>query len=321
MAEGRREELRSAEPSGRGKAWSNRRAVRHDYVERGVKVGFFTDATLCIGCKACEVACKEWNDVPSTDASQGAGDGRTGRSYDFTGELGANTWRHVQFVEGTDEHGLPTWSFHSNVCKHCERAGCLEACPTGAIVRTEVGSVLVQDDVCNGCGYCVVSCPFGVVDRRADGVAAPRGAGAPGVGGAHKCTFCIDRQSEGRLPACATACPTDSILFGPLDALEEHAVTRIDVLRRRGREGFTVYDGSGGSVGRVHAMSLLPPPGQGPAEEGAAEDSPAGSVEGLWGLPTSPDVPADHLPVAWSSAAVTVLVAILLVVLAWGTPT
>lgn len=280
-----------------GSSWSNQRGVRHDYVARGTKVGFFTDATLCIGCKACEVACKEWNDVPS-----GTGDpGRSGRSYDFTGELGANSWRHVQFVEGRGADGMPTWNFHSNVCKHCERAGCLEACPTGAIVRTEVGSVLVQDDVCNGCGYCVVSCPFGVVDRRHDG-----GVDARGVGGAHKCTFCIDRQDDGRLPACATACPTDSILFGPLDVLEEHAVSRIDALKQSGRAGFSLYDGSGGSVGRVHAMSLLLP-----APEGC-------EVEDVWGLPRHPDVPADHLPVAWTSAFCTVVLAILLVGLTWG---
>lgn len=284
--------------------WRNQRQARHDYVEQRTKVGFFTDATLCIGCKACEVACKEWNDVPSGTADAG----RVGRSYDFTGGLGANSWRHVQFVEGAAGDGTPTWNFHSNVCKHCERAGCLEACPTGAIVRTEVGSVLVQDDVCNGCGYCVVSCPFGVVDRRQDG-----GVHARGVGGAHKCTFCVDRQSDGLLPACATACPTDSILFGPLDTLEEHAVSRIDALRRRGREGFTVYDGRGGSVGRVHAMSLLPP-----LPDGESRGDAEAEVEKLWGLPNRPDVPADHLPVAWASAMSTVVVAIVLVVLAWG---
>lgn len=279
--------------------WSNRRATRHDYVAEGTRVGFFTDATLCIGCKACEVACKEWNDVPS-NVGEPSRPGGTGRSYDFTGELGANSWRHVQFVEG-ERDGAPTWDFHSDVCRHCERAGCLEACPTGAIVRTEVGSVLIQDDVCNGCGYCVVSCPFGVVDRRDDG-----GASARGVGGAHKCTFCVDRQTDGLLPACATACPTDSILFGPLDVLEQHANSRIDALRRRDRQGFTIYRGDGGSVGRVHAMSLLPP-------------APAGvDVERLWGLPRRPDVPADHLPAAWSSALLTVALAILVVALAWG---
>ena len=176
---------------GEGTHSTNQR--RHTYVRDNVEVGFFTDPTVCIGCKACEVACKEWNEVPDD------GFVWSGNSYDNTGHLGASTWRHVMFVEQDQQKGgqivgsvaqaiLPAtlegeeklerrqdclrhedpfrWIFLSDVCKHCEEAGCLEACPTGAIVRTEVGSVLVQNDVCNGCGYCVVSCPFGVIDRR-----------------------------------------------------------------------------------------------------------------------------------------------------------
>src|SRR6266511_5380440 len=160
---------------GEGTQSTNQR--RHQYVQEHVEVGFFTDPTVCIGCKACEVACKEWNHVPD--------DGFTwsGNSYDNTGHLGASTWRHVMFLEQDRQKGNQItgsmglldpqstirapqsedpfrWVFLSDVCKHCEEAGCLEACPTGSIVRTEVGSVLVQDDVCNGCGYCVVSCPF-----------------------------------------------------------------------------------------------------------------------------------------------------------------
>ena len=106
-----------------------------------------------------------------------------------------------------------SWEFSSDVCKHCEIAGCLEACPTGAIVRTEFGGVFIQPDVCNGCGYCVVSCPFGVVQRN------------PEDGRAFKCTFCYDRQKVGLQPACAQACPTESIKFGPLEQL------RIDARR------------------------------------------------------------------------------------------
>ncbi len=166
--------------------------------------GFFTDSTTCIGCKACEVACKEWNDVPH--------DGFVwhGTSYDNTGGLGHSTWRHVKFIEHVRD-GAPAWDFSSDVCKHCEHAGCLEACPTGSIVRTEFGGVFVQPDVCNGCGYCVVSCPFGVIDRR------------PDDGRAFKCTFCYDRQKVGLQPACATACPTQSIQFGDLDELRARA--------------------------------------------------------------------------------------------------
>ena len=153
---------------------------------------FLTDSTLCIGCKACEVACKEWNGVPADGFTF------TGTSYDNTGALGHSTWRHVKFIERTgDVDGAVSrgeagyrsnafrWDFSSDVCKHCEHAGCLEACPTGSIVRTEFGGVYIQPDVCNGCGYCVVTCPFGVVDRR------------PDDGRAFKCTFCYDRQKVG----------------------------------------------------------------------------------------------------------------------------
>ena len=189
---------------GEGTQSTNQR--RHTYVRDNVEVGFFTDPTVCIGCKACEVACKEWNQVPDD------GFVWSGNSYDNTGHLGASTWRHVMFVEQDRQKGGQIvgshslvggdgdlsagasakaedpfrWVFLSDVCKHCEEAGCLEACPTGSIVRTEVGSVFVQDDVCNGCGYCVVSCPFGVIDRRPQPM--------PEAGGAFKCTFCYDRQ-------------------------------------------------------------------------------------------------------------------------------
>jgi formate dehydrogenase iron-sulfur subunit len=185
--------------------------------------GFFTDTSVCIGCKACEVACKEWNQLPD--------DGLffTGMSYDNTVSLGASTWRHVAFVErpvplGGQLSGGPdfSWLLMSDVCKHCRRPGCMEACPTGAIVRTEFDSVYVQPDVCNGCGYCIVGCPFGVIDRRADD------------GRAWKCTLCYDRLKGGQEPACAKACPTDSIVFGDLDELRSKAAERVQILHERG---------------------------------------------------------------------------------------
>jgi formate dehydrogenase iron-sulfur subunit len=222
-------------------------------VESGRTYGFLTDTTLCIGCKACEVACKEWNLLPADNVRL------TGNSYDNTGELSATTWRHVKFVEhlGQPTDGMPAfqsnWLMMSDVCKHCARAGCLEACPTGALVRTEYGSVIVQHDVCNGCGYCVPACPFGVVAVDIDD------------GTAHKCTLCYDRLKGGLEPACAKACPTNSIQFGPLYELRARAAARVDDLHDRGASTAYVYGiegadgslGTTGGIGDLHAFFVL----------------------------------------------------------------
>jgi formate dehydrogenase iron-sulfur subunit len=192
--------------------------------------GFFTDTTVCIGCKACEVACKEWNQLPD--------DGLvfTGMSYDNTVDLGASTWRHVSFIErpvplGGQSTGVGdfSWLLMSDVCKHCQSAACLEACPTGSIVRTEFDTVYVQPDICNGCGMCVVACPFGVIDKRADD------------GRAWKCTMCYDRQKEGAVPACAKACPTESIQYGDIDELVARARERVETLHERGVDEAYLY--------------------------------------------------------------------------------
>ena len=239
---------------------------------------FLTDSTLCIGCKACEVACKEWNGVP--------GDGFvfSGLSYDNTRALGHSTWRHVKFIERTPDvpPTLPAgagyrsnafrWDFSSDVCKHCEHAGCLEACPTGSIVRTEFGGVYIQPDVCNGCGYCVVTCPFGVVDRR------------PDDGRAFKCTFCYDRQKAGLQPACAAACPTQSIQFGEIGTLRAKAAERVADLHAQGIGDAVLYDPRETSVGGTHALFVV----RGRPEE--------------YNLPVHPEVPTVHLPDGWRSA-------------------
>ena len=239
---------------------------------------FLTDSTICIGCKACEVACKEWNAVP------GDGFRFSGFSYDNTIGLGHSTWRHVKFVERAEaaaaapaDGGYASnafrWDFSSDVCKHCERAGCLDACPTGSIVRTEFGGVFVQPDVCNGCGYCVVSCPFGVVDRR------------PDDGRAFKCTFCYDRQKAGLKPACATACPTESIQFGEIGELRARAEARVEALHARGIADARLYDARDTSVGGTHAMFVF---------RGDPED---------YNLPSTPELPAVHLRRSWLSVA------------------
>ncbi|MFT3776098.1 MAG: 4Fe-4S dicluster domain-containing protein [Minicystis sp.] len=232
--------------------------------------GFFTDTTVCIGCKACEVACKQWNQLPD--------DGLlfTGRSYDNTGALGGATWRHVAFVEQKNADGGLSWLMMSDVCKHCERAGCLEACPTGAILRNEFGAVYIQPDVCNGCGYCVPSCPFGVVDRVEDD------------GRAFKCTLCYDRLKGDLEPACAKACPTDSIVFGELEELRAKAKERVEELHAQGVTDAYLYGaGSAEQPGTegLHAFFLL-------------VDEPE-----AYNLPPDPVAPAKKAKASWAAMA------------------
>jgi formate dehydrogenase iron-sulfur subunit len=223
-------------------------------IEPGKRYGFFTDTTLCIGCKACEVACKEWNVLPAEEMKL------SGNSYDNTRALGATTWRHVSFIEklgdlnAESQSRMPpfqsSWLMLSDVCKHCENAACLEACPTGALFRTEFDTVVVQQDICNGCGYCVPACPFGVVEiNKLDGKA-------------HKCTLCYDRLKGGLEPACAKSCPTNSIQFGELSELKERARGRVADLHNRGVGTPSLYgidDGPGatGGIGDLHAFFLL----------------------------------------------------------------
>ncbi len=252
-----------------------RRGRDGDGVEPGGSYGFFTDTTVCIGCKACEVACKQWNQLPDD------GYELTGHSYDNTGELGASTWRHVAFVERTTDTGLVgmewfdngvrggiaaelaeqveaaggevpdrplDWLMLSDVCKHCTSAACLNVCPTGALIRTEYDTVYLQPDVCNGCGMCVPACPFGVVDRREED------------GRAFKCTLCYDRLRDDLEPACAKACPTDSIVFGEVDELRGLAEERVATLHERGVDDAYLYGADADDqpgTGGLNAFFLL----------------------------------------------------------------
>jgi formate dehydrogenase iron-sulfur subunit len=269
------------------------------------RMGFFTDTSVCIGCKACEVACKEWNRVPEDGLAL------TGMSYDNTVGLSADSWRHVAFIEqrrpvtvpggagdagdagvdagagdgsggsggsGSGDGGL-RWLMASDVCKHCTHAACLDVCPTGALMRTEFGTVVVQSDVCNGCGYCIPACPYGVIDRREED------------GRAWKCTLCYDRLGAGMEPACAKACPTDSIQFGPVDELRERAAGRVEQLHAAGEAGARLYgEDPGDGVGGDGAFFLL-------------LDEPE-----VYGLPPDPVVTTRDLPSMWrhaGAAAVT----------------
>jgi formate dehydrogenase iron-sulfur subunit len=265
-------------------------------VEPGTTYGFFTDVTVCIGCKACEVACKQWNRLPMDDF------GLKATSYDNTSQLSATTWRHVAFVEQPpDGTSLETtslqdmspngrygrWLFMSDVCKHCEDAGCLDACPTGAIVRTEFGSVLIQQDVCNGCHYCVPSCPFGVIAVSEGSEEADNRA--------HKCTLCYDRLKGGLEPACAKACPTDSIQFGPVTLLRERARARLSELHDRGMTSAYLYGlpggpGATGGVGSLSCFFLLTAPPE------------------MYNLPSAPEVPSRRVSAASLTSVATALI-------------
>ena len=269
-------------------------AAHAGFEDHPPRMGFFTDTSVCIGCKACEVACKEWNHVPEDGLNL------LGMSYDNTGGLGASTWRHVAFIEqikrpGDVVPGRPAgtggsvltesvlgefqadgsrWLMSSNVCKHCTESACLDVCPTGALMRTEFGTVVVQSDVCNGCGYCVPACPFGVIDRR------------EGDGRAWKCTLCYDRIGDGLEPACAKACPTQSIQFGPVDELRERARQRVNVLHEAGEPGARLYlEDPGDGIGGGGAFFLL-------------LDEPE-----VYGLPPDPVVTTRDLPRMWRHVA------------------
>jgi formate dehydrogenase iron-sulfur subunit len=237
--------------------------------------GFLTDATLCIGCKACEVACKQWNQLPA-DSPEGVLK-LTGFSYDNTIDLGAATWRHVAFVEQESPSSF-AWLMLSDVCKHCVHAGCLDACPTGAIMRTEFGTVVIQDDICNGCGYCVPACPFGVPQlSHTDG-------------GSHKCTLCYDRLRGGLSPACATSCPTGSIRFGLVEELREVGRERVAQLNQHGVANAHFYGdedlGGTGGIGGLNAMFVL----------NAAPDA--------FNLPARPKLPRENILPAAAATAV-----------------
>jgi formate dehydrogenase iron-sulfur subunit len=272
------------QPTGDPAGWEAYRDDKHE------RVGFFTDTSVCIGCKACEVACKEWNLIPQD------GQDFLGWSYDNTGELNGETWRHVAFIEqekplltnGDGSTGL-RWLMESDVCKHCTHAACLDVCPTGSLFRTEFGTVVVQEDICNGCGYCVPACPFGVLDKRhlpATTDAPPLFLGKKEDGRVWKCTLCYDRLRGGHEPACAKACPTKSIQFGPLDELRERADARLEKLQDEGWNGAQLYlrdpeDGIGGAG----AFFLL-------------LDDPE-----VYGLPPDPVVTTSHLGAMWTNMA------------------
>jgi formate dehydrogenase iron-sulfur subunit len=256
-------------------------------------MGFYTDTTVCIGCKACQVACHQWNGLPAalaeqpTATSSGKSLPLTGNSYDNTGAFSEVNWRHVKFVEQStrpDRSDL-SWLMMSDVCKHCVNAPCLESCPTGAIIRTEFDSVYIQQAVCNGCRACVSACPFGVIHMG--------GSENQGQGTAKKCTLCYDRLQHGLQPACATACPTESIQFGPIEELKKRAAQRVATLQAAGQTKAQLYGADEKILGGLNAFYLL-------------VDAPE-----TYGLPQQPKLPSRSVrPSALLSIGSAILVAL-----------
>jgi formate dehydrogenase iron-sulfur subunit len=213
-------------------------------IKAGESYGFFTDTSICIGCKACEVACKEWNQLQGNEPAFLAD------SYDNTGDLDAQNWRHVKFIEHVPDQPMTqgngtAWLLMSDVCKHCKHASCMDVCPTGAIIRTEFDTVFIQQDVCNGCRNCVAACPYGVIGMN------------QATGTAHKCTLCYDRLQGGMEPACAKACPTQSIQFGPLADLQKAADVRLAALQSQGVTQAQLYGRDDTVYGGLNAFFLL----------------------------------------------------------------
>jgi formate dehydrogenase iron-sulfur subunit len=239
-------------------------------------MGFYTDTTVCIGCKACEVACKEWNQLPAT---QGGANTLSGQSYDNTRQLDGIHWRHVKFIEQfTPDRAQGRWLMMSDVCKHCVQAGCLEICPTGAIIRTEFDTVVIQADACNGCRACITACPFGVIDIN------------PVSKTAQKCTLCYDRMQAGLEPACAKACPTDSIQFGTISDLRGRAQQRVQQLHDQGETRAYLYGADERILGGLNSFYLL-------------VDEPE-----VYGLPRRPHMPTRRLTSSTAFAAIGAVV-------------
>jgi len=245
------------------------------------RVGMLLDLSVCIGCRACQVACREWNELPALPTAQRG-------SYENPLQLSGDTWKQVKFIE-REEAGLPAWFFYSDSCKHCANAPCMEACPTGAIFRTQDGMILINEDVCNGNGHCVPACPFQVIGlREKTGVAA-------------KCTFCYERVGDRLEPACAAVCPTDCIQFGERDALVAIARRRAAHLRQRGEATAGVYGADElGGLGVLYVLTREPE---------------------LYGLPRDPLEPRRRLPGALgATAAVAALLFVIAALLLTGEP-
>jgi formate dehydrogenase iron-sulfur subunit len=205
-------------------------------VRETTKVAKLIDISKCIGCKACQAACMEWNDLrDAVGESQGV--------YDNPRDLTDQSWTVMRFYE-VEPDGKLEWLIRKDGCMHCADPGCLKACPSpGAVVQYANGIVDFKEENCIGCGYCITGCPFNI----------PRISKKDGK--VYKCTLCSDRVAVGLEPACVKTCPTGAIVFGSKDDMKHHAEGRIADLKERGYESAGLYDPEG--VGGTHVMYVL----------------------------------------------------------------
>jgi formate dehydrogenase iron-sulfur subunit len=230
--------------------------IRRDRSTEAAEVSKLVDIDLCIGCKACEVACKEWNDLAVEETHLFSG-------YQSHPDLTPNTWDLMRFNEVELEGGALAWLIRKDSCLHCDEPGCLLACPApGAVVQYENGIVDFNQDACIGCQYCVSGCPFDI--PRFDTVTKK----------VYKCTMCIDRISAGLEPACVKACPTGAIRYGTKEDMLNYGTAKVEKLKARGFDNATLYNPGG--VGGLHMMYVVP----------------RGEILEEYGLPVEPTVTA-----------------------------
>src|SRR5512146_626163 len=220
------------------------------------------DISKCIGCKACQVACMEWNDLRDEI-------GTTTGTYDNPRDLTAQSWTVMRFSEVEVEKGRLEWLIRKDGCMHCADPGCLKACPSpGAIVQYANGIVDFHEENCIGCGYCISGCPFDVprLSKRDNKV--------------YKCTLCSDRVAVGLEPACIKACPTGALVFGTKEEMKHHADERIKDLNERGFKNAGLYDPPG--VDGTHVMYVLQHADQPNLYHGLPKDPAISPMVSLW---------------------------------------
>jgi len=240
------------------------------------------DATKCTACRACQIACKGWNEL-SVEATTNRG------TYENPPDLSPSTWLKIKFSE-VESGGKVRWLFTRRACMHCVDAGCVKVCPNGSLYHDSLGFVAYNKDTCTGCGYCIDACPFAVPRSTRNLVT--------GIAKMDKCTFCttagLDRIAEGWGPACVNTCPTDALIFGDRDEMVAEGRKRVAALQAKGWKNATFYGDK--ELGGLHVMYVL-------------DDHPA-----IYGLPVDPQISAATVawqdviqPLGWAVGGLTIL--------------